>query len=271
MSNKQERPTDLVPPELVKRIGDMYAAGALPGDIAKADWAVAAGITWHVVMGLAKRHKWARPVRYDLAAVKRDFSLGSMSDLELCEKHGISPRELDSAVISGKWTRELKRRIQERAEEKVAKDLAESMAEFRDQAISDAIVEANAASTAQVMKAHRSGATTARELAVKLLDEMGALTVPRQALIQFAEIAADMEVQRVCPDEDFKTQEKIRMQALETFMELTKLPAKSKVFRDLVASLTQSVDLERKVYGIRDEEGGDNDVVKGLRELASGG
>lgn len=262
------RPTDRVPPPIVERIKELYLHGALPGDIAKADWAIEHGVTWHVVMGLAKRYEWVRPKSYDLAAVKRDFSSGRMSDREICEKHGIDPRELKSAVLSGNWTRELAKRIQDRAQEQVAKEVAEQVAAHRNEVTEDAIVEANALVQVSVVKHHRSGASEARATAMKLMAEMGALAIPRAHLEQFIETAAALHAQRAA--DDFDGQDKIREQAIETFLQLIGLGSRASTLKNLVGALTQAIELERKVYGIK-EEAQESDLAKALRELAGDG
>lgn len=238
-----------------------YEAGARPKDLA-----LELGCTALDVDRFARKNGWVKPsLVYDEEAVRRDYEADVLTRSEIASKHSIPLTDLHNLISRRGWSRPLGRRIKQAAEKKIQDEVAKQVDEKRGEFIEEAIVEANAMVQAAITKHHRSGASTAREAAVKLLAEMSALAISQEQLNQFIEVAALQQSQGV---DDFDVQERVRREAVETFRKLTGLGSRSNTLKNLVGALSQAVDLERKVYGIR-EEVVENDVTKALRELAS--
>ena len=68
------------------------------------------------------------------------------------------------------------------------------------------------------------------------------------------------------PDADFDEQDKKREKAVRTFMAVLGLDARADTAKKLVDSMVKIVDLERRVYGIKDDTG-ETDTVRALKEL----
>ncbi len=164
------------------------------------------------------------------------------------------------------------RDIREQSELVIATEVARRVNSELDtlvgQARQDAIVAAAAQEQARVMELHRVGATRTRELMEGLLRELGVLSLSPEALLAFAQVVTDTRYGT--DDDDFDAGQKRRDKAMDSFVDLLGLPGRADIAKKLVDSLAKVVDMERRVYGIKDENAG-TDALEALKLLAADG
>lgn len=245
-----------------QRARTLYEQGVPPAELARA-----LGLTNIDIGRQARAGSWERPLASPLEDIRRDYEAGVLSYAEVARKHSVDNSRLGGLARKHGWTRRLEKRIRAEAEKRLQEEVAQALEQQRDAVLDEAIVEANASMQATITKHHRTGATGARETVLKLLAEMGALAIPQKELMRFAEVAALLRSQE---QEDFDAQDQAYRDAIDTFTRLVGLNTRSTTAKNLVEALGKVVDLERRVYGIR-EEAVENDAVKALKELASGG
>lgn len=227
------------------------------------------GLTGHLsIVKYAQHHGWKRNW-IDLEAMELDFRQSILTNSQIAAKYGTTRQAVHQFSVDHGWTRDLAGQIHEEAENRVRLELAQEYdAKIKDlsgELLDEALVKANAEVQATITRHHQTGASVARETAVRLLREMAALAIPPDQLNRFIQMAADAQTQHI---DDFEEQEKARNEAIDTFVKLTALPTKSSTIKNLMNALAQAIDVERRVYGIK-EEVAENDVTKALRELTN--
>lgn len=163
---------------------------------------------------------------------------------------------------------ERRRQIQDQAAQEVEINVARQtqikldalVGEAREQAI----VEANAQEVSRVMLLHRVGATRLRETLASLFAELQLISLPQGALDQLVELVVKAQSQDI---EDERESRRVERETLQAFRDLLGLGNRADIAKKLVDSMVKAVELERRVYGIRDEVT-EGDVAKALRELA---
>lgn len=160
------------------------------------------------------------------------------------------------------------RAIREHADGIIAEEVARRTNDQLDhlvgQARQEAIEAAAAQEQARIGVLHRSGATRIREMMEGLLRELGVLSIKGEALLAFAEIVA---MSRSSDDDDFDAADKKRKQAMQTFVDLLGLGNRADIAKKLVDSFAKVVDIERRVYGIKDDTS-TGDALEALKLLA---
>ena len=101
-----------------------------------------------------------------------------------------------------------------------------------------------------------------------MLAELQAMGTSREKLQQLIEMVATWESQQD-PDIDFDEQDRRRENAIKTFSKMLTLDVRADTAKKLVDSMVKIVDLERRVYGIKDDTG-ETDTVRALKELING-
>jgi len=162
-------------------------------------------------------------------------------------------------------------RIHTLAEDEVERSVARAVAEQLDAMSADlredAIIEANALEVSRVMKLHRAGATQTREIVVRLTKELQLTCLKEEQVADILEAIALEESQ----EGDTEAQQRRTSQRVtQAFKRLLSLDTRVDTAKKLVESLARVVDLERRVYGIKDE-GNESDVARALKELAEHG
>lgn len=226
------------------------------------------GFSTHLtITQYARQHDWKRAL-VDLKAMEWDFRQGILTNSEIARKYNTTRQAVHQFSVDRRWERDLDTQIREqsaaRVREQIAIELDEAIAAKEGELREEAIVEANAVIQSKITRQHQIGASTARDTALKLMREMGALAIPEEELMQFVLLAAERRVANI---DDFDKQAEARDKAINTFLALINLPSRSTTIKNLVNALVQSIEIERKVYGIKDAVG-ETDVTKALRELA---
>lgn len=259
----EKKKTTNLPDSVVASIKEMWDRGVPPVEIANAH-----ELHHMAVIGLARSRKWPNPRKKDIdeEALGRDWRAGILTLGQIAEKYGLEEYQVLNLVKKRKWGRDLSKRIQQETTQRLQQEVALALEQQQGAMMENAIVEANVAMQAAITRHHRTGATSTRESILKLVAELGAFAIPQEQLDRFCELAALRRSQAI---EDFDAQSQEYAKALDTFQRLVELPSRAKTAKDLVGALASVVELERKVYGIK-EEVQENDLVKALRDLAGG-
>ena len=197
------------------------------------------------------------------------YNVTQMTVSRFMARHGIAAANTDALGKTGRRgavNDERRRKVQERAEEQIREEVAQQDPDLiRRLGYEEGVIEASAQEQARVMRLHRAGATDTRKLITGMLAELQAVSVSRDKLEQLVEMAATW-VSQQDPDADFDEQDKKREKAVRTFMAVLGLDARADTAKKLVDSMVKIVDLERRVYGIKDDTG-ETDTVRALKEL----
>lgn len=149
---------------------------------------------------------------------------------------------------------------------RVAAGVEARLDELVGQAREEAIVEANAQEVSRVMLLHRTGATRVRELVAALFSELQLISLKPADLEHLVHVVSAAIGQEE-GDGDEKLQRRIEKQTVQAFRGLFGLDNRADIAKKLVDAMVKVVELERRVYGIRDEVS-EGDVAKALKELA---
>lgn len=149
---------------------------------------------------------------------------------------------------------------------RVAAGVEARLDELVGQAREEAIVEANAQEVSRVMLLHRTGATRVRELVAALFSELQLISLKPTDLEHLVHVVSAAIGQEE-GDGDEKLQRRIEKQTMQAFRGLLGLDNRADIAKKLVDAMVKVVELERRVYGIRDEVS-EGDVAKALKELA---
>lgn len=158
----------------------------------------------------------------------------------------------------------IRQRADEEVEYRVALGTASKLDAMVGQAREEAIVEANAQEVSRVMLLHRSGATRLRETVGHLFSELQLISLRPGDLEHLVELVAKAASQDI---EDERTARRAEARTIEAFQRLLGLDNRADIAKKLVDAMVRAVDLERRVYGIKDDVT-EADVVKALKELA---
>lgn len=224
-----------------------------------------------------------RLTRVEWDEARRLYEVEGWTADTIADYFGVSTAAVDQHRAKESWTkpsgavhytqpqlrsRERLKAIRAKAETEVSERVAVQVSHQLDlltgQAREEAIVEANAMEVSRVMLLHRSGATQVRELVSQLFRELQLISVPQEHLQALVELVAKTMNQEI---EDEKLQKKAERQTVQAFNDLLGLGNRADIAKKLVDAMCKMVDLERRVYGIRDEAS-EGDVAKALKELA---
>lgn len=214
--------------------------------------------SWTLARLLYERDGWLPEMISDYFGRDRllpsDVASRIIRDRWVAPDNQLSEREMSRAMAR-------KQRIQDVAsrdvEIKVAKAVSEKLGELVGEVREEAIVEANAMEVSRVMLLHRTGATDMRETLSRMFSELKLAGLSDTDLMGLINVVAKEE-----GEEDSK-------KIAAAFRRVMGLDNRADIAKKLVDSMIKVVDLERRVYGIRDE-GNEDDVAKALRELADG-
>ena len=202
-----------------------------------------------------------------------EFGVDQMTVSRFCRRHNIAAANTDALGKTGRRgavNDERRRKVQERAEEQIREEVAQQDPDLiRRLGYEEGVIEASAQEQARVMRLHRTGATETRQTIMGMLAELQAMGTSREKLQQLIEMVATWESQQD-PDLDFDEQDRRRENAIKTFSKMLTLDVRADTAKKLVDSMVKIVDLERRVYGIKDDTG-ETDTVRALKELINAG
>lgn len=141
------------------------------------------------------------------------------------------------------WVQDLSAKIKAKANDLVTRQ-AVTEAVTASRAVSDRnVIEANAQAIADIRMAHRGDIGRNRRLALKMMEELEALTDNRELFAQLSDLIAGVE-----EGEDGTSDAYEKMQ--QAFRGALSLPGRVKMSKDLSETLRVLIALERQAYGI---------------------
>lgn len=180
----------------------------------------------------------------DWKRVEADYRAGIKTLRAIGSEHGVSHVAIQKRAKQFGWEQDLAERIRLKAEAKVNKAAVTSLVTKEDE---KQVVEANAQLQADVILSHRRDVVAAREVCVSLLGELKASTLAAADLVALADWVSTLD------SDDAKAAERVR----KAVMDAMELPSRAAVMGKLAESLTKLVTLERTVFGIEKENGGE--------------
>lgn len=157
------------------------------------------------------------------------------------------------------WVQDLSAKIKAKANDLVTRQ-AVTEAVTASRAVSDRnVIEANAHAIADIRMAHRGDIGRNRRLALKMMEELEALTDNRELFAQLSDLIAGVE-----EGEDGTSDAYEKMQ--QAFRGALSLPGRVKMSKELSETLRVLIALERQAYGI-DEGTGEESYEDRLARL----
>lgn len=192
----------------------------------------------------------------DWEAIELDYRAGIKTLRQIAEEHGVTHVAINKRAKKSGWTRDLKEKIKAKADALVAREVVHLASEASEREV----VEANAQQQASVALRERVDITRSRSLAMALIEELETQTRP-EMLEQLRGLGKLMRNQDG-PD---------KLNDLYQFV--ISLPGRSKTMKDLTTSLQALITMERRAYGLDDDDGrrqgsGIEDLLREVRDAA---
>lgn len=188
----------------------------------------------------------------DWEAVEIQYRAGIRSLKDIGAEFGVSDAGILKRAKRDGWARDLKAKIRAKAEAKVSAATVSAEVSALTKINEAVTIEVEAEVQARVLLRGRKDIGQARELAMKLLDELRAQTDNGHLFDQLAELLIDPE-----GDEDASSAAKERQRKrMEVFQAALSLGSRTKVMKDLGDTLKTLIALEREAFGIDERRGG---------------
>lgn len=179
----------------------------------------------------------------DWELIESLYRAGVLSVREIATSQGVSHTAIQKKAKTGSWERDLKAKIKAKADSLVAKAEVATKVATEKLATEKGIVDGNAQVVADIRMAHRGDIGRNRRLALKMMEELEALTDNRELFAQLSELIAGVE-----EGEDGTSDAYEKMQ--QAFRGALSLPGRVKMSKDLSETLRVLIALERQAYGI---------------------
>lgn len=183
--------------------------------------------------------------RIDWEAVERDYRTGRFTLRELELKHGRSASQICRRAQAEGWTQDLRDLVRQATSAAIIRDLAAEATTSAQQSTTQTVLAA-AEAIKQVIVRHRQEVAAARIITAGLMAELQATTTQPEALKRMLAIA----VADLSPEESAGLQQQMR--------DLLRLPARIAGIQKLADTMTRLQTLERKAFGIGDDDAGTN-------------
>lgn len=212
---------------------------------------------------MAKTDQGATPTTRkapDWERIELDYRAGVKSLREVASEHALSEGAIRKRAKRDGWSRDLSAQIQAKADDLVRKDAVRS--EVRtEKAISEReTIEANAHAVASVKLAHRKDIQRARNITMRLLEELEYQTGAENVWLL-------EKMGELLRDEDDFGRDKLN----DLYHKIISLPGRAKTMKDLGESLRVLVALERQAFGLDDKDNAPVDALTSLLNRVSGG
>lgn len=176
----------------------------------------------------------------DWEAIEFDYRAGIKPLRMIGEEHGITHGAIRKRAQRDGWTRDIGAKIALKAEELVSK--AQVSAEVSKTVLVTelAVVESNAVAIANVMLEHRGDVRRSRALVNQLIAEAEALNVGLEDLLALGQLMSE-------PDKGGVDKRN------EVYQRVISFPGRVDAVRKLVESAKAVIELERRVWRIKDD------------------
>ena len=188
----------------------------------------------------------------DWARIEVDYSAGMKTLREIASEHGITHAAIQKRAKRDNWVRDVTPRIQKKADDLVAsRAVAAKVTKRAKKAMETQVIEANAEIQADIQTGHRASATKTRAIADKMLTELEAMIDDKDLLETIAEFKYNPDARGNDAMNDI-------------YRKVIAFPGRSKALRDVADTLKMAIELERKVYRIRDDDSPNGQDVKSI-------
>ncbi len=184
-------------------------------------------------------------VSVDWDAIENDYRAGVKTLRQIAEEQGITHGAINKRAKRDGWERDLSAKIKAKAAALVSKDAVSKEVSSAALVTERAVVEANAALQAGIIRAHRTDITRYRALCQTMLGQLEAESDTLELFKQIGVLLAD-------PDE--KGGDKLS----EAYHKAISLPSRIDGVKKLAEALKVLIGLERQAFGIDDRAGVDD-------------
>ncbi|MFK3971096.1 hypothetical protein ACI2KS_10255 [Pseudomonas sp. NPDC087358] len=198
----------------------------------------------------------------DWELIESLYRAGVLSVREIASSQGITHGAINKRAKRDGWVRDLKAKIKAKADALVSKATVSTLVSTERLATEKGVVDGNAQVVADIRMAHRKDIGRNRTLALKMLEELEAMTDNRELFAQLRDI-----IDSVDGDEDGKSDAYEKMQ--QAFRGALSLPGRVKMSKELSETLRVLIALERQAYGI-DEGSSEESYEDRLARLMEG-
>jgi hypothetical protein len=183
--------------------------------------------------------------KVDWEAIERDYRTGRLTLRELESKHGRSASQICRRAQAEGWTQDLRHLVRQATSAAIMRDLAAEATTSAQQSTTQTVLAA-AEVMKQVIFKHRHEAAAARTLTASLMSELEAATKRSGALLALLDRAG-------------ATMDEAEASALAAqAREFVKLHARVASMQKLADTMTRLHTLERKAFGIAEDDVGTN-------------
>lgn len=189
--------------------------------------------------------------RIDWEAVERDYRTGQLSNVELAAKHRTNPATLcrkiksDQSIDQDRWQKDLTEVVRQATNARLMAELVKDSVNDGQEQV-NSVVKAAAEVNVQVIRQHQRDAGSTRALVMHMLAELTLATH------QPAEIARLSEIMTEGSGADADDVDEAK-RAVKDLLDIHKRVASIQKLADTLHKLQP---LERRAYGIKDDEGG---------------
>lgn len=179
-----------------------------------------------------------QPAR-DWEKIELDYRAGVKTLRQIADEHGISHVAINKRAKRDGWERDLSAKIKAKADALVTRDAVTSAVTKIDEAET---VKANARAIADIRLAQRKDISRSRQIVMALLAELEQ-SAGDDAVVLLEQLGDLMQAGAAD-----------KLDAV--YRKIISLPSRAKTMRDLAGSLELLVRLERRAFGLDDNEGG---------------
>lgn len=194
------------------------------------------------------------PRRTDWEAIERDYRTGRFTLRELELRHGRSASQICRRAQGEGWTKDLREVVRRATSAGIIRDLAGEAATSA-QADTTAIVLAAAQAQRDVILQHRKDCALARSIATALLAELSEAGAVRT------------RVERLLAQVPDALDERTRAALLDDLREIGRLHLRVGSMQRLADTLQRLHQLERRAFGIGDDEDSGADPLGAMSEV----
>lgn len=180
----------------------------------------------------------------DWERIELDYRAGVLTLREIAAKHGITHGAVNKRAKRDGWSRDLSAAIKAKADALVSKQVVSAEVSKQRLVSERETIESNAQAIAAVKMRHREDANTATRLALDMLHELSLVThspEDLQALLRMASQGLDAD--------DLAAVQ-------QSFKDLLRLHNRVASVQKLADTLTKLQGLERRAWGLDDDEAG---------------
>lgn len=180
----------------------------------------------------------------DWELIESLYRAGVLSVREIAASQGLTHGAINKRAKRDGWARDLKAKIKAKADALVSKAAVSTLVSTDTALTERQVVDGNAELTKSIRLEHRSDISRNKKLAMKLMEELEAMTDNRELFAQLRDIIESVDGN----DEDGKSDAYEKMQ--QAFRGALSLPGRVKMSKELSETLRVLIALERQAYGI---------------------